>query len=79
MNLKAKNLVSFCEIVAGVDEVTWEFHLRRGDYSEWLSRVIKDEDLAGEVATIEKASHLTSPDSRRMVHDAIDRRYMIPA
>jgi 3-deoxy-D-manno-octulosonate 8-phosphate phosphatase KdsC-like HAD superfamily phosphatase len=79
MNLKARNLVSFCEIAAGVDEDTWEFHLRRGDYSEWLRRVIKDVDLAGEVAAIEEAPHLTSPDSRRMVHDAIDRRYMLPS
>jgi hydroxymethylpyrimidine pyrophosphatase-like HAD family hydrolase len=78
MNLRAQNLVSFAEMAAGVDEDTWLYHLRRGDYSRWLNTAIKDDDLADEVAAVEQASHLTSPESRQMVRDAIDRRYMIP-
>ncbi len=66
-------------MAAGVDDDTWPFHLRRGDYSEWMRRATKDEDLAREVVAVEQASHLTSTDSRRMVRDAIDRRYMLPA
>jgi hypothetical protein len=62
-----------------VDDDTWLFHLRAGDVSEWIRRVIKDEDLAREVVAVEDASHLTSIESRRMVRDAIDRRYMLPA
>lgn len=79
MNLGAQNLVSFSEMAAGVDDDTWLYHLRRGDYSRWLSRAIKDDDLADEVAAVEQASQLTSSDSRRMVRDAIDRRYMLPS
>ncbi|MGH3638021.1 MAG: HAD-IIB family hydrolase [Mycobacterium sp.] len=79
MNLRAQNLFSFCEIAAGVDDDTWLFHLRRGDVSEWLRRVIKDADLAREVVAVEHASHLDSTESRRLVRDAIDRRYMLPA
>ncbi|MEP7382952.1 MAG: hypothetical protein ABI910_14780 [Gemmatimonadota bacterium] len=78
MNLRAQNLVSFCEMAAGVDDDTWLFHLRRGDYSEWMRRAIKDEDLAREVLAVEHASQLTSIESRRMVRDVIDRRYMLP-
>jgi hypothetical protein len=40
---------------------------------------IKDEDLAREVVAVEDAAHLTSTESRGMVRDAIDRRYMLPA
>jgi HAD superfamily hydrolase (TIGR01484 family) len=77
MNLRAPNLISFCEMAAGVDDDTWLYHLRRGDYSAWLGRVINDEDLAREVVAIEQASQLTSSASRRMVRDAIERRYML--
>ena len=62
-----------------MDDDTWLFHLRRGDYSAWMRGVIKDEDLAREVVAVEDASHLDSTESRRMVRDAIDRRYMLPA
>ena len=79
MNLRAQNLTSFCEMAAGVDDDTWLFHLHRGDYSEWMRGAIKDEDLAREVVGVEDASHLDSTESRRMVRDAIDRRYMLPA
>jgi HAD superfamily hydrolase (TIGR01484 family) len=78
MNLRAQNLTSFCEMAAGVDDETWLFHLRRGDYSAWMRGTIKDEDLAREVVGVEDASHLGSTESRRMVRDAIDRRYMLP-
>ena len=78
MNLRAQNLTSFCEMAAGVDDDTWLFHLRRGDYSAWMREVIKDEDLAREVVAVQDASHLDSTESRRLVRDAIDRRYMLP-
>lgn len=77
MNLRAQNLTVFCELASGVDDDTWSFHLRRGDYSAWMVAVIRDDDLAREVAEIEQASHLGPPESRRLVRDAIDARYMI--
>jgi 3-deoxy-D-manno-octulosonate 8-phosphate phosphatase KdsC-like HAD superfamily phosphatase len=79
MNLRAQNLVAFSEMAAGVDDSTWLFHLLKGDYSEWFRTAIKDEDLADEVASVEQASRLTPLDSRRIIHDAIDRRYMLPS
>jgi hydroxymethylpyrimidine pyrophosphatase-like HAD family hydrolase len=77
MNLRAQNLTSFCELAAGVDDDTWLFHLRRGDYSAWLDGSIKDEDLSREVAAIERAPDMSPYNSRRMVRDAIERRYMV--
>lgn len=79
LRLRAQNLVSFCDIAAGVDDGTWSFHLRRGDYSRWFREVVKDEDLAREVAAIEKADRLPSDESRRFVRDVVDRRYMLPS
>lgn len=78
LKLRASNLVSFCEIAAGVDESTWAYHLHAGHYSQWMSRVIKDPDLAREVAAVERRRDLAHDESLRLVRDAIDRRYMLP-
>ncbi|HEY8924239.1 MAG TPA: HAD hydrolase family protein [Polyangia bacterium] len=77
MNLRAQNLTVFCELASGVDDATWVYHLRRGDYSAWLAMTIKDPDLADEVAAVEQARLLGPEDSRRLVREAIDRRYML--
>ena len=77
MNPRAQNLRSFCELASGIDDDTWLFHLRRGDYSAWLSQTIKDDDLGRQVAGIAQDPHLGPFDSRRLIRDAIDRRYMI--
>ncbi len=77
LNLRAVNLVSFCDLAAGVDDETWLFHLRRGDYAAWLRKAVKDADLAREVGAIAEASNLSAEESRRLVRDAIDRRYVL--
>lgn len=78
LNLRAANLVSFCDLAEGVDEETWLFHLRRGDYVAWLRYVVRDDDLANEVASIASDPHVHAFESRRLVCDAIDRRYILP-
>ena len=65
MNLRAQNLTVFCELASGVDDDTWLYHLRRGDYSAWLAGTIKDRDLADEVAVWSRR-----PSSRRGTADA---------
>ena len=79
LRLRASNLSSFCELALGVDDQTWSFHLRAGDYSRWIRDVIKDEDLAREIAGIESSRQITTSDSVRLVRDAIDRRYVLPS
>lgn len=77
LNLRAVNLVRFCELAEGVDATTWDFHLRRGDYSRWLREMIKDPELAVEVHGVEGNLALDAADSRRDVLAAIRRRYAV--
>ena len=48
LNLRAQNLIIFTQIAEGLDDETWSYHLRRGDYSRWFREVIKDAELADE-------------------------------
>jgi hypothetical protein len=61
-----------------VDDETWLYHLERGDYSKWMRKIIKNDELADEVAGIEKRNNgnrLPPVESRRAILDAINRRY----
>jgi hypothetical protein len=78
LNLKAHNLITFLQMGDGVDDETWEFHLKKGDYSGWLRDAVKDPDLAEEVRTIEKKK-LKPEESRAAVRQAIEARYTLPA
>ena len=69
----------FAELAAGVDEETWEFHLRRGDIARWLTDCVKDPELADVVEGIAAAADLDAAESRRQVIDAINDRYTAPA
>ena len=75
LNLRAHNLSRFIEIAEGVDDETWLYHLRRGDYSQWMREAIKDEALAGEVREIEKDGKESPQKTRSDVIEAINRRY----
>jgi hydroxymethylpyrimidine pyrophosphatase-like HAD family hydrolase len=79
LRLRAQNLVAFADLGDGVDDDTWLFHLRGGHYSQWIRLAVKDRDMAGEVAAIEQAKDLSADESRRLVRDAIERRYTLPA
>ncbi len=78
-NLKAQNLVAFCELAQGVDDVTWGYHLRRGDYSRWFRTAIRDEHLADDTALIEANEDLSSAQTRAMIRALVDARYTLPA
>ena len=78
LNLKAQNLAMFCQIGEGVDEDTWTFHLKRGDYSRWLSRVIKDDEIAELARDLEHRQNLLAAESRGILCDAIGERYSLP-
>jgi hypothetical protein len=69
----------FLQIGEGVDDVTWEHHLRSGDYSSWFRTAIQDDDLAREAAAIEGDRSLSPRDSRKRMKEAIERRYTAPA
>ncbi|MER8844248.1 ATP-binding protein [Mesorhizobium australicum] len=79
MNLRAHNLMIFAQMAEGIDDKTWEFQLRAGDYSKWFRHQIRDKDLARETAEAEKDSKLSADESRKWVLDAVRRRYTAPA
>ncbi|MBZ9708169.1 HAD-IIB family hydrolase [Mesorhizobium sp. ESP7-2] len=79
MNLRAHNLMIFAQMAEGIDDKTWEFHLRAGDYSKWFRQQIRDRDLARETAEAEKDRKLSAEASRKRVLDAVRRRYTAPA
>ena len=77
-DLQAQNLAIFCQIARGIDEETWLFHLRRGDYSRWFEHAVRDRVLAEESRRIEQRADLTTPQTRQMIIELIQSRYTLP-
>jgi HAD superfamily hydrolase (TIGR01484 family) len=79
LNLRAQNLNLFLQLADGVDDETWTFHLRQGDYSQWFRRRIKDADLAEDAERIEQEPGISPKDSRAAIREAVERRYTLPS
>ena len=79
LKLRAHNMKMFAQLAEGVDEDTWNFHLRRSDYSRWLRNAVKDAAIADEVASIEGNSQLNAADSRTHILNVIRKHYAAPA
>jgi hydroxymethylpyrimidine pyrophosphatase-like HAD family hydrolase len=77
LNLRAQNLMIFLQMADGVDDETWLHHLKRHDYSRWMSEAIKDDQLSEEVRQAEDSGD--PAESRQRVREAIERRYTAPA
>jgi hypothetical protein len=77
LHLRAQNLNTFSQLAQGVDDATWLYHLRRGEYSRWFREVIKDEDLAKEAESIERDKQLSAQESRARIRSAIEKRYAL--
>jgi len=77
LKIRAQNLSLFLQMGEGVDEATWLHHLRQGDYSDWFRRIIKDDDLAEEVAAIERRRDVGADEGRALVRAALARRYTV--
>jgi 3-deoxy-D-manno-octulosonate 8-phosphate phosphatase KdsC-like HAD superfamily phosphatase/energy-coupling factor transporter ATP-binding protein EcfA2 len=76
LNLRAANVARFVELAEGVDEATWAHHLGRGEYSTWLREMIKDPDLAAEIADVERAGGPPA-ESRRRALERVRARYAV--
>jgi hydroxymethylpyrimidine pyrophosphatase-like HAD family hydrolase len=79
LNLRAHNLIVFTQLAEGVDDETWQHHLRQGDYSRWFREAIKDPDLAAEAERIEQGQRDSAEASRAAIKAAIEERYTAPA
>ncbi|MGQ0642374.1 MAG: HAD-IIB family hydrolase [Gemmatimonadaceae bacterium] len=75
LKLRAQNLEIFMQMADGVDDETWQHHLRQHDVSRWFREHIKDEELAEEAAAVEADAEREPNDSRESIREAILRRY----
>ena len=76
LNLRAQNLILFSQIAEGVDDETWDHHLRNGDYSGWFREALGDEALAEEAAAVERNPE---GNTRARIREIIERHYTLPA
>ncbi|HEX8110844.1 MAG TPA: HAD-IIB family hydrolase [Kofleriaceae bacterium] len=78
LNLRAHNLQMFVQLGEGVDDDTWQYHRRLGDYSRWFREEVKDDQLAREAEAIER-SGLTASAGRAAIRAAVEQRYTLPS
>jgi hypothetical protein len=79
LNLRAQNLIVFLQLADGVDDATWEYHRRRGDYSRWIAQGIKDDALTQEVQRVESLHGVAPAETRALMRKAIEELYTLPA
>jgi hypothetical protein len=79
LNLRANNLTRFVELAEGVDDATWMYHLRQGDYSHWFRTIIKDQELVAAAERVEGMEEVSAEKSREMIKAKIQERYTAPA
>jgi hypothetical protein len=78
LSIEVQNLALFVQVARGLDDETWLYHLRRGDYSAWFGDAIKDRRLAEEAERIERDLADDAGRSRDRIRRAIDARYTLP-
>ena len=79
LDLRAHNLNTFLQIADGIDSDTWLFHLKRGDYSNWLRHSLKDDELADQVGQTEQDQSLPDRETRERIKQAVLDKYTAPA
>jgi hypothetical protein len=70
----AASLREFAEIVEVVDAKSLAFHLRRGDFENWIIEVLKDEGLAKQVRDGLRATNSRGEDLRNRLHSIVTSR-----
>jgi len=79
LNLRAYNLMMFVQLSEGVDDETWLYHLKNHDYSNWLRKAVKDDEVGDQVIPIENDPALDAAASREAVKKIIEQKYTLPA
>lgn len=77
LKIRCQNLFLFMQIGDGLDDETWLYHLKRGDYSAWVRDAIHDKELACEIEDIEK-SELSCAQAKEVLRKSIEKRYSFP-
>lgn len=55
LELVARSMQEFYDVVKSVDLASLEFHVQRGDFEKWIREVLNDEELADEIAGLNVA------------------------
>ena len=71
--------MNFVQIASGIDDETWLFHLRNGEYSRWSREAVKDAALADQIERVETDRSLSAAESRARIIQAIEEKYTAPA
>jgi hypothetical protein len=79
LNLRAQNLATFLQLAAGVDEATWLYHLRRGDYSRWFPGGDKRRSTGGGSIADRSPDRSPAAETRQRIKAEIEQRYTGPA
>ena len=77
LHLRAQNLNMFLQLADGIDDDTWLYHLRTGDYSTWFEQAIKDADLAAEARRVEQEWQQSPAESKQKIKRAVELRYTV--
>jgi hypothetical protein len=78
LNLRAQNLMVFLQMADGVDDATFQHHLRQGDYSTWFRLAIKDRDLARQARQLEETPPQSAGEARAALRRIVEDRYTAP-
>jgi hypothetical protein len=76
LNLAAGNLRTFMQLAEGVDEETWAYHLKRGDYARWFRDKIQDQQLTAVTEQFERADDVSPQASRQRILEMIRNLYV---
>lgn len=79
LNIRVQNLILFMQVSEGLDDSTWLYHLKKGDFSNWFEDVINDQFLALETRKLEKQPTIGANQSRTRINQLIEERYTLPS
>jgi len=72
--VSASSLKEFMERINEVNVKSLEFHLYRGDFEKWLTDVLEDPELVGEIKKVQRFN-LTGDALRNQLYVTVSRRY----
>jgi hypothetical protein len=67
--------MTFIQLADGVDDETWQYHLKRNDYSTWLRHAIGDDDLSEVARRMEVNASLGTRATRDAIIAAVREPY----
>jgi hypothetical protein len=79
LKIRAQNLNIILQIGDGVDDLTWNYHLRNGDFENWFRWIIKDRELADFVRDLARDMSQSPEQTRQAIRSKIEERYTAPA